>query len=196
MSSVRNILLCVSGASGSIYAKKFIGNIIKERYLRLYIIFTQTAKEVWKHEVGEDFLDFKENLLRENDNVEFIENDNFFHKFSSGSNVLNSMVVLPCSMGTLARIAQGVSFDLIGRIADVQLKEKRTLVVVPRETPYNLIHLKNMQALIEAGAIIAPASPSFYNKYNSIDELADNFSKRVLEIANIKDLTEQNRWGN
>ena len=104
------------------------------------------------------------------------------------------MVVLPCSMGTLGRIAASLSSDLIGRIADVQLKERRRLIICPRETPYNTIHIKNMLTLSECGAIIAPVSPSFYIRPNNIEELVESFTERIAELAQIATMSNKYKW--
>ena len=123
-----------------------------------------------------------------------LENDNFYNPFCSGSAAADVVVVLPCSMGTLARIAAGTADDALARIADVQLKERRPLILVPRETPLNLIHLRNMTALTEAGAIIAPAAPGFYNRPDSLDTLIDGFVARLLQLAGLAPLDAAYRW--
>ena len=104
------------------------------------------------------------------------------------------MVVLPCSMGMLGRIAAGTADDAIARMADVQLKERRPLILVPRETPLNLIHLRNMVTLTEAGAVIAPAAPAFYTRPDSLDKLVDNFVARLLQLAGLQPLDKQYKW--
>jgi 4-hydroxy-3-polyprenylbenzoate decarboxylase len=111
--------------------------------------------------------------------------NDFYAPFASGSAGYDTMVIIPCSMGTLGRIATGISDDLITRAADVILKERGRLIVVPRETPYNLIHLRNMVTLTEAGAIIMPATPSFYSLPSNMDELVDTVVNRVLDLAGI-----------
>ncbi len=190
---MKNILLAVSGASGAIYAKSFIEQInqIQSIYndLNFYLIFTDTAKTVWEDEIGKLQL-----FLEKQTKVQLINNSNFSFKYASGSNTLDAMVILPCSMGTLGRIACGISHDLIGRIADVQLKERRTLVICPRETPYSAIHLKNMLSLTQNGAIIAPACPSFYHKAQTLDKLAQSFSSRIIEISKIAQLDNNYKW--
>lgn len=203
MTQAKNILLAVTGASGSVYALTFIRMLTQyNRMLRsaaqpsvtLYVVFTETAKEVFLYETGIDYASFQASVMQEDPHVHFISNTDFHFKYASGSHKLDCMVVLPCSMGSLGRMAQGLSLDLIGRIADVQLKERRPLILVPRETPYNLIHLRNMMALTEAGAIIAPASPSFYARPQSLDELTNSFTERILELSGIKPLSEKYRW--
>lgn len=195
---MQSVLLGVSGASGSLYAKHFIESAAAIEGLELNIIFTKTAEQVWLHEIGVPYKDFIASLANspacKASAVNLIENDNFHHKYASGSNKLDAMVVLPCSMGSLARIATGITADLIGRIADVQLKERRKLILVPRETPYNLIHLNNMTTLTQAGAIICPASPSFYTKPATLHDLCRSLAERVMNIAGIKDLSGEFKW--
>lgn len=195
-----NFLLAVTGASGSIYAKRFIEkfqilNSNREQQIKLSIIFTHTAKEVFEAEIGESIDSFLADIINKSKGaISLIDNSNFHFKYSSGSNKLDGMVILPCSMGSLARIANGLSFDLIGRVADVQLKERRKLVICSRETPLSLIHLRNMTQLTEAGAIIAPANPSFYSNANSITEVVDNFVERVMDMVGIAPVSDKYRW--
>ena len=117
----------------------------------------------------------------------------FMAPFASGSGDYDIMIIVPCSMGTLGRIAGGISSDLISRAADVVLKERRKLICVVRDTPYNLIHLRNMEAVTLAGGIICPATPSFYSKPKTIDEVASTVVDRVLDLAGIK--IDTYRWG-
>ena len=154
-----NVVLGITGASGSIYAKKFIQKL-KDSSVNLHIIFTETAKTVFINELNESPEKFINDI--NSNNLSIISNHNYCFKYASGSNQLDCMVILPCCMGSLVRIAAGLSADLIGRIADVQLKERRRLIICPRETPYNNIHLKNMLTLSECGELITPASPTFF----------------------------------
>lgn len=190
---MKEIVLAVTGASGAAYAKRYIEKF-PETGTGLFIIFTETAKEIFRQETGIRYEDFTLSAAGNRENIHFIPNSDFGFKYASGSNILECMVVLPCSMGSLARIAQGVSTDLIGRIADVQLKERRKLILVPRESPYSLIHLRNMTVLAEAGAVIAPASPSFYAKPEHINTLVDSFTERIMEISGVAGLSPQYRW--
>lgn len=186
----KEVLLCASGASGAIYTQSLIEKLSLLEDCNTYIIFTQTAKEVYNCELDEDY----HSLAEKYPNIEFITNNNFFHKFASGTHILDAMIIAPCSMGCLSRIAQGLSSDLISRIADVQIKERRRLILVPREAPYSLIHLNNMVTLTQSGAIILPASPSFYTQPRSISQLVDCFTDRVLASADIKPISEHNTW--
>lgn len=193
----QSVVLGVSGASGALYAKKFIEIASTIEGLELGIIFTSTAEGVWLHEIGVSHKEFICQLSKTEGckaNVTLIDNSDFNHKYASGSNRLDALVILPCSMGSIGRIASGISADLIGRIADVQLKERRKMIVVPREMPYSSIHLRNMTLLTEAGAIISPASPSFYSNPTTLDELCLGFAERVMDIAGIKQISERYRW--
>jgi 4-hydroxy-3-polyprenylbenzoate decarboxylase len=138
---------------------------------------SDNAKDVWKYELGNtDFDQYP---------FDFYQKMDFYAPFASGSARYNIMIVCPCSMGTMARIATGVSNDLITRAADVILKERRKLILVTRDTPLSLIHINNMKTITEAGGIIAPASPSFYSKPSTFEALADTVTHRVLDLAGI-----------
>lgn len=174
------IVIGVTGASGAIYAKDLLMKIEKysQQIERCAVVFSDQARQVWQHELGNDNPDY----------LKFMQypNDSFFAPFASGSGNYDVMIICPCSMGTLGRLAAGIANDLIARTADVMLKERRKLILVPRETPYNLIHLKNMLELGQAGAIICPASPSFYNKPARIDDLVETVTARILKLAGLK----------
>jgi 4-hydroxy-3-polyprenylbenzoate decarboxylase len=139
------------------------------------VIFSANAKDVWKFELG----GFEMSTF----SYKIYEPDDFFAPMASGSAGYDVMIICPCTMGTLGRIAAGVSSDLMTRAADVILKERKKLIFVTREMPYNLIHLSNMKLLTEAGAIICPASPSFYSKPQTIDEVVMTVVDRVLKLA-------------
>ena len=177
---MKKILLAITGASGQIYASKAI-DIIHSRQshsglqnLHLDTVFTDTGKEVWEHELPNTPIP-----------TASLDNNSYYHPYCSGSNAADIMIIMPCTMGTIGRIASGASSDLITRAADVMLKERRPLIIVPRENPLNLIHLRNLTTLAEAGAIIAPASPSFYTHPANLDSLIDTFVRRILNIAGI-----------
>ena len=173
----KNVVVALSGASGSIYAKLLLDRLVllKEQYSEITLVLTDNAKDIWSYEL--------ENKSYENYPFKIYKNNDFYAPFASGSSLFNTMIICPCSMGTLGRIAHGVSDDLITRAADVILKERKKLILVPRETPYNLIHIKNMELLTLAGGIICPATPSFYSKPQSIEELVNTVIDRVLDIA-------------
>lgn len=179
------IVIAITGASGSRYALDTIETLSQYEEIELSVIFTNTAKEIWKAEVSDSKLP---------SNVSILDNNNFYVPFASGSNPADAMLIIPCSMGTMGRIASGLSSNLIERIADVQLKERRKLVIVPREAPLNLIHIKNMKTLAEAGATILPASPTFYNNPKTIEELIHNFSLRAISTLGIEPKESQHKW--
>jgi len=183
----RKIVIAITGASGSIYAKRLLDYLeqMPEQYTEVNLVFSKNAKEVWKHELADDsysIYSFKE----------YQPND-FYAPFASGSAGFDTMIVCPSSMGTLGRIANGISNDLISRAADVMLKEGKQLILVPRETPFNLIHLRNMTQLAEAGAVIIPAIPSFYSKPETIEQLVDTVVHRVLQRAGF--VLDTFQWG-
>jgi 4-hydroxy-3-polyprenylbenzoate decarboxylase len=137
------------------------------------LVWSDNAYTVWKHELGdESYSKYPFKVWDKND---------FYAPFASGSAQYNALIICPCSMGTLARVTSGISNDLITRAADVMLKERRKLICVVRETPYNLIHLRNMVALTEAGGIICPATPSFYSKPTSFSDLAATVVDRIID---------------
>lgn len=181
------IVVAVTGASGSIYAKLLLDKLsaLEEDIEEVSLVWSDNAKTVWQHELGSD--DFSRYTFRV-----FDKND-FMAPFASGSAGYNVMIICPCSMGTVGRIAAGISNDLITRTADVMLKERRKLICVVRETPYNLIHLKNMTAVTEAGGIICPATPSFYSKPQTIEAVAATVVDRVLQLSGLN--IDAYRWG-
>ncbi len=176
----------MTGASGSIYAKVMLDKIanLKDQVKEVALVFSDNARDVWKYELGNsdyDTLPFK--VYSKND---------FMAPFASGSAKFETMIICPCSMGTMARIAQGISGDLITRAADVILKERRKLILVTRDTPLSLIHIENMRAITLAGGIIAPACPSFYSKPESMEKMAATVVDRVLDLAGFENITY--RW--
>jgi 4-hydroxy-3-polyprenylbenzoate decarboxylase len=181
------ILLAITGASGAIYPKLLIDKLltVKDQWEELSVVMSTNAKEIWETELGN--ADYK------NVPVRFFEKHDFNAPFASGSAKYNIMIVSPCSMGTLSRIATGISNDLVTRAADVILKERRKLVLMLRETPYSLIHIKNMEAVTVAGGIICPATPSFYSRPKTIEEAATTVVDRMLDIAGL-DISSF-RWG-
>ena len=184
---MRKIVVAVTGASGSIYARLLLDKLqsIRDQWEAVAIVMTENAKEVWRTELGDD--------NHKNYDLPFFSQQDFHAPFASGSGKYDTMIIIPCSMGTLGRIATGVSSDLITRAADVVLKERRKLICVVRETPYNLIHLKNMETLTLAGAIICPATPSFYSLPKTIEEVAATVVDRVIDLAGLK--IDSFRWG-
>jgi flavin prenyltransferase len=184
---MHKIVVAITGASGSIYPKILLNKLqsAKDQFSSLGLIITDNAKIVWQTELeNEDYNSY---------NVKYFSKNDFMAPFASGSGDYDVMIIVPCSMGTLGRIASGISNDLISRAADVILKERRRLICVVRETPYNLIHLRNMETITLAGGIICPATPSFYSKPKNIEEVASTVIDRVLDLAGIK--IETYRWG-
>lgn len=184
---MKKIVVAVTGASGSVYAGLLLKKLLlyKDQWEEVSVVMTENAKEVWKIEQGnEEFRDLP---------LKFYQPQDFNAPFASGSGQYDTMIIIPCSMGTLGRIASGISNDLISRAADVVLKERRKLICVVRDTPYNLIHIRNMETVTLAGGIICPATPSFYSKPTSIEEVAATVVDRVLDLAGIDIKTY--RWG-
>ena len=184
---MKKIVVAITGASGSIYPKILIDKllVLKEQWTDLAVVMTENAKQVWATEL--------DNEEYSNLPVKFYSQQDFTAPFASGSGQYNTMIIIPCSMGTLGRIATGVSNDLITRAADVILKERRQLICVARDTHYNLIHIRNMETITLAGGIICPATPSFYSKPKTIEEVAATVVDRVLDLAGIDVKTY--RWG-
>ena len=180
MEKKHKIVVAVTGASGSIYAQTLLKKLVlcKDQIETVSLVMSDNAKDVWKLELGnESYQDFGFEIYKKHD---------FFAPFASGSANYTSMIICPSSMGTLGRIASGVSDDLITRAADVMLKERRKLIIIPRETPLNLIHINNIKTVTETGAIICPASPSFYNKPITFEELASTVVDRVIHLDGIE----------
>ena len=173
------IVVAVTGASGAIYAKVLLSKLVqlKDQLEDVAMIMSDNAKEVWKFELG--------NSSYESLPFKIYRKDDFMAPFASGSARYGTMIICPCSMGTLARIASGVSNDLTTRAADVILKERRKLILVARDTPLSLIHINNMKTVTEAGGIICPASPSFYSKPTTFEELAATVVDRVLDLSGL-----------
>ncbi len=185
---MRKIIVAITGASGSIYSSILVDKLlaIRSQWENVSLVMSRNARMVWETELGnQSFKDFP---------LPVFETDNFMAPFASGSARFDTMIIIPCSMGTLGRIATGISTDLITRAADVILKERRKLICVIRDTPYNLIHIRNMETVTLAGGIICPASPSFYSKPTTIEALASTVVDRVIDLAGF-DLKSY-RWGN
>ena len=183
------LVVAVGGASGSVYARRLLDTLVGLRArdpdaLQVGLCFSSAGAEVWQHEIGPvpDY-PFTRYGLRD-----------FRAPFASGSAGWDAMVVIPCSTGGLARIAHGVSDDLIGRAADVMLKERRKLVLVVREAPLSLIHIENMLTVTRAGAVVLPAAPSFYSKPQTVEALLDTVLGRVLDQLGLANELAP-RWG-
>ena len=184
---MKKIAIAITGASGSIYARTLLNQLagLKSQLQELSIVMTDNAKLVWKTELGnEDFNSF---------DARYFSTKDFMAPFASGSAKYDGMIIIPCSMGTLGRIASGISNDLITRGADVMLKERKRLILVLRDTPYNLVHIRNMETVTLAGGIICPASPSFYNVPTTLEEAALTVTNRVIDLIGFEN--DSYRWG-
>jgi len=177
---MKKIVVGIGGSSGSLYAKVLLDRLVdlQAQLDAVGVVMTDNARFNWKYEL--------ENEDYENYPFDFYDKKDFMAPFASGSAKYETMIVCPCSMGLMGRIATGVSTDLITRAADVILKERRRLILVPRDTPYSLIHINNMKTITEAGGIICPASPSFYSKPATFAELAATVVDRVLDLAGLE----------
>lgn len=184
--SKHKVIVAVTGASGAIYAKVLFDKLLqlKDQVESVGVILSDNARTVWEHELGN----------KEYENLAFAvyDKNNFMAPFASGSAKYGAMIVCPCSMGTLGRIATGTSNDLLTRAADVILKERRKLILVTRDTPLSLIHINNMKTVTEAGGVIMPASPSFYSNPENFEALAATVIDRALDICGFENVTY--RW--
>jgi 4-hydroxy-3-polyprenylbenzoate decarboxylase len=186
-SLMKKIAVAITGASGSLYAKIFLQKLgkLNEQIQELSIVMTDNAWQVWQTELGdESHRDFP---------ARYFTTKDFTAPFASGSARYDALIIIPCSMGTLGRIAAGISNDLITRAADVMLKERKKLICVIRDTPYNLIHIRNMEAVTLAGGIICPASPSFYSRPKNLEDAAATVVDRVIDLAGLSNASF--RWG-
>lgn len=165
------IVVGIAGASGALYAKQLL-DFLKTTKHHVEVVASDNARIVWFDELGGQLEDC---------GFKVYSKKNFKAPFASGSAKYDQMVIIPCSMGTMGRIAHGISDDLLTRAADVFLKEKRKLILVPRDTPLNLIHVENMKLLLLAGASLIPAIPSFYSKPKSVEEVVNTVVARVLD---------------
>jgi len=182
----KKIIVAVTGASGAIYAKLLLDAFMQmpDQIERVGVVMSDNAKEVWRFEL--------ENEAYDGYKFDFYSKMDFNAPFASGSAKFDTMIIIPCSMGTLGRIATGVSNDLITRAADVILKERRKLITVVRDTPFSLIHINNMKTVTEAGGIICPANPSFYSMPKTIEAVAQTVVSRVIDLAGLEQ--DSYRW--
>jgi len=180
------LIVAITGASGVIYGKRLL-EVLREKNVETHLIISRAAEKVIEHE-----LEIAKGDLEELANYPY-DVDDLSAPFVSGSFKTDGMIIIPCSMKTLAGIAHGYSDNLVLRAADVTLKEKRKLVLVPRETPFNVIHLRNMLALAEQGVVIVPAMPAYYHKPKGINDLVDFVVGKVLDLLGI-DHTLYKRW--
>lgn len=184
---MKKIAVAITGASGSIYAKLLLQKLeqLKDQVTELSLVMTDNAKQVWETELGDNTYN--------SFSAKYFSTKDFTAPFASGSAKYDAVIIVPCSMGTLGRIASGTSNDLITRGADVMLKERKKLILVIRDTPYNLVHIRNMEIVTLAGGIICPASPSFYSKPQTIEQAAATVVDRVIDLAGFDNTSF--RWG-
>lgn len=176
MDKKKPIIIGVSGASGTILALRTIQALSEKNY-SIFLVCTETAKQVWQIELG---CSVEESINSTKGKITLFENDNLQSEIASGLSPIAGMVIIPCSMGTLSAIAHGVSDNLLERAADVTIKEARTLILVPRETPLSTIHLQNMLKLSKIGIKIIPPMLTFYHHPKSIDDLINFIVNRVV----------------
>ncbi|HVZ24630.1 MAG TPA: UbiX family flavin prenyltransferase [Sediminibacterium sp.] len=183
----QKIAIAITGASGSIYAKLLLDKLValSGQFKEAGIVMSNNAKEIWRQELGNE--DYTKYPFR------YFDKYDFTAPFASGSAQYDTLILIPCSMGTLGRIANGLSDDLVTRAADVVLKERRKLIAVVRETPFSLVHIRNMETITLAGGIICPANPSFYSNPQTPEAIAATVVDRVLDLSGF-DHTAY-RWG-
>ena len=191
------IFVGITGASGSIYAQRLIQELLNIKVERIYVCASQTAKKVVAHELSTSKKFNTNNFCLKrllqgviNDDhrkiIRIFDADNFFAPIASGSSAASHVIVIPCSMGSLARIRCGTSSNLIERSSDVSIKQKKRLILCPRETPFSTIHLENMLALSKMGVDILPPIPGFYQKPQSLDDIVDFFIGKIFELLNLE----------
>ena len=197
---IKNIVVIMTGASGSVYGLRLLEILLQSDH-KLALLISDAGLQVLKYETGIDWdrdPAVQTRQVRKHfngaNNVTCYANDDFFAPIASGSAAPDATVIVPCSMGTVGRVAAGLSESLIERVADVALKERRELIMVPRETPFNQIHLENLLKLSRAGAHILPAMPAFYQKPETLADMVDFVVGKILDALNVKhDLFQ--RWG-
>ena len=196
---IKHFVVTITGASGSIYGLKLINELLRAGE-RVSLILTSTGRQVMYHETG---LDWSADIMEQRHQVQehfvsiavdCLAIDDFWAGAASGSAAADGVIIIPCSMGTAGRIAAGLSGNLLERAADVMLKERRQLILVPRETPFNTIHLENLLRLSRAGAVILPAMPGFYHGPEKIDDLVDFVVGKVLDQLDVEHSLFE-RWG-
>lgn len=182
---MKKIVIGITGASGSIYAKRMI-EVLASQNINVHVISTDTGKKVFHYEIGIKLESWILELQKTYPHVKLEDNQNLFAGVASGSYGFDAVIILPCSMGTMAEISHGLSSNLLCRAADVALKESRHLIIVPRETPLNTIHLENMCHLSKVGAKIIPAMPGFYHHPQTMDDLINFVVGKVLSYLKIE----------
>jgi 4-hydroxy-3-polyprenylbenzoate decarboxylase len=182
---MQKIVIGVAGSSGALYAQSLLDKLSVVKDIEVGVVMSENAIINWELEVGS----FDASVYP----FRFYDKRDFNAPFASGSAQYESMVICPCSMGVLGRVASGVSDDLMSRAADVVLKERRKLILVTRETPLSLIHINNMKTVTEAGGIVLPATPSFYSNPTTIDEVISTVTDRIVDMLGLD--IDTYRWG-
>lgn len=196
---IRHFIVAITGASGSAYGLRLVSELLSSG-VRVSLILTSAGRQVIKHEMGLDWSDETKEQRHQVQEyfasiaVDCLAIDDFWAGSASGSAAADAMIVVPCSMGTIGRVAAGLSGNLLERAADVMLKERRPLILVPRETPFNTIHLENLLRLSQSGAVILPAMPGFYHGPESIDDLVAFVAGKILDQLDVQH-TLFTRWG-
>ncbi|MBL4932848.1 MULTISPECIES: UbiX family flavin prenyltransferase [Clostridium] len=191
---MKKVLIGITGASGSLYAKRLIEELV-QKDIFVYIVASDNGKKVMEYETSINLESWVYSLKEKYKNIQLEDINNMFSNVASGSYKLDGVIIIPCSMGTLGEISNGISKNLIARAADVALKERRNLIIVPRETPFNTIHLENMLKLSKMGATILPAMPGFYHKPETLEDLVNFVIGKILDYLSIEnDLFK--KWGN
>ena len=196
---IRHFVVAITGASGSVYGLKLVSELLRAGE-RVSLILTSAGLQVLHHETGLDWsAGIKEQRHQVQEHfasiaVDCLAINDFWAGAASGSATTDAMIVIPCSMGTVGRVAAGLSGNLLERAADVMLKERRPLILVPRETPFNTIHLENLLRLSRAGAVVLPAMPGFYHGPKKIDDLVDFVVGKVLDQLDVQHSLFA-RWG-
>lgn len=179
-----NYIVAITGASGSIYGVRLVETLLEKGHY-VYLLISDAGKIVMEEELPQVWA-MEQGVWSHPEQVEFVDCHDLTHSIASGSTQIEAMVVAPCSMNTLAHIAHGTTANLIHRAADVTMKERRALILVPRETPLSPIHLKNMLSLAELGVHILPAMPGFYSHPKTVDDLADFIVGRILDLLKVE----------
>lgn len=174
----------ITGASGSIYGIKLVEHLLKEDH-EVYLVITDNGLKVLEYELEINFKEWMEKRIEKGEKLILCDRDNMFSPIASGSFKIDGMVIAPCSMGTISKISSGVTDNLLIRAADVMIKEKRNLIIVPRETPFNSIHLRNMLCLSDLNVTILPPMPAFYHKPKTLDDIINTTVGRILGCLNI-----------
>lgn len=182
---MKKLILGLTGASGSAYFVR-LGELLCQQELELHLVASRHGEQVLEFETGHTAADLADAWRGHRAEVVLEDNENLFSSAASGSSRFDAMAVVPCSMSTLALLSHGVSETLLTRAADVMLKERRPLVLVPRETPLTAIHLQNMASLAQAGAVILPAMPGFYGKPKTLEDVIDFMAGKVLDALKIE----------